>query len=236
MSYKAKAVILAGGRGKRMGEFTRNTQKCLLPVDGTPALLHVMQSLDESLGPVETIICVSYGAASVEEFVRRNKPARMETSFIADEGKSDDLSILSNLKDMLRDKFIWLAGDVIALPELYSNSLSTLTSGNFVGSVSLSPKLDEATTHPIGKVSEGKIVELIYPPPPIFGDGYLRDMTVWALDTKIFRFMGNGTTIFSLLRRAMDVGYDVASNIYSKQWVHLGYPDDLRKTMTSEDN
>ena len=46
-----KAVILAGGFGKRMGEIAKDTPKALLPVNGKPILGHILQRI----GPVKEI-------------------------------------------------------------------------------------------------------------------------------------------------------------------------------------
>jgi len=40
MKPEIEAIVFAGGLGKRMGEFTRSHQKCMLQVDGKPILEH----------------------------------------------------------------------------------------------------------------------------------------------------------------------------------------------------
>lgn len=42
-----QAIILAAGMGKRLGEYTQNNTKCMVPVNGTPLIDRVMKQLSE---------------------------------------------------------------------------------------------------------------------------------------------------------------------------------------------
>jgi NDP-sugar pyrophosphorylase family protein len=193
-----------------------------------------MNSLILAFDAVDATFCVAYRSEDVENFVRKNKPTGMEVSFVKDRGDSNDVNILRNLTSLISGPFIWLAGDVIALPEVYVNSLASLTVGNVVGTVSFSPDLTEAITHPVGKVVDGKVTELLYPPPSVLSVDHLRDMTIWSLNRTVFDLIDlnkQGTTIFSLLDCAMKNGQQVAGNLYLGRWLHISYAEDLKKTM-----
>ena len=40
-----QAIILAAGMGKRLGEYTRNNTKCMVPVNGTPLIDRMLNQL-----------------------------------------------------------------------------------------------------------------------------------------------------------------------------------------------
>ena len=40
-----QAIILAAGMGKRLGEYTKNNTKCMVPVNGTPLIDRVLNQL-----------------------------------------------------------------------------------------------------------------------------------------------------------------------------------------------
>ena len=42
-----QAIILAAGMGKRLGEYTQNNTKCMVPVNGTPLIDRVLRQLSE---------------------------------------------------------------------------------------------------------------------------------------------------------------------------------------------
>ena len=65
-----KAVPLAAGRGRRLGDFTAGMSKPLLVVAGKPMLAHILEAL-ASAGIQEAIVVAGYLAAQVETFCAR---------------------------------------------------------------------------------------------------------------------------------------------------------------------
>lgn len=61
-----KAVLLAGGRGTRMGALTDDTPKPLLPVSGRPLIEHSIQKL-VGAGATDLIIATGYLAEQFEQ-------------------------------------------------------------------------------------------------------------------------------------------------------------------------
>ncbi|MDF1535692.1 MAG: nucleotidyltransferase family protein [bacterium] len=64
MERKIKAVILAGGRGKRLNERSSELNKCMLPMNGRPLISY---SLDNAVraGVCEIVIVVGYRAEDI---------------------------------------------------------------------------------------------------------------------------------------------------------------------------
>lgn len=60
-----KAVILAAGRGTRMGEITRETPKPLLPIAGRPMLLHILDRV-ATAGITDVFLVTGYLADQLE--------------------------------------------------------------------------------------------------------------------------------------------------------------------------
>jgi NDP-sugar pyrophosphorylase family protein len=65
-----KAVLLAGGRGTRLGDLTAHTPKPLLEVAGEPILAHMLGALAQ-VGIEEAIIVTGYLAEQIEQFCSR---------------------------------------------------------------------------------------------------------------------------------------------------------------------
>ena len=62
-----KAVILAAGKGTRMGELTDETPKPMLPVEGRPILEHIVTGLRE-VGITEFCIITGWKAEVIEDY------------------------------------------------------------------------------------------------------------------------------------------------------------------------
>jgi len=54
-----QAIILAAGMGKRLGEYTKNNTKCMVPVNGTPLIDRVLRQLS-TLKLTRVVIVVGY--------------------------------------------------------------------------------------------------------------------------------------------------------------------------------
>ncbi|MDH3281010.1 MAG: sugar phosphate nucleotidyltransferase, partial [Gammaproteobacteria bacterium] len=64
-----KTIILAGGRGVRMGGVTRRIPKPLVEIGGTPMLLHIMRHY-EAFGFREFIVALGYLGEMLHESMR----------------------------------------------------------------------------------------------------------------------------------------------------------------------
>ena len=63
-----QAIILAAGMGKRLGEYTRNNTKCMVPVNGTPLIDRMLNQLSR-LNLNRVVIVVGYEGKKLKEYV-----------------------------------------------------------------------------------------------------------------------------------------------------------------------
>jgi choline kinase len=65
-----RAILIAAGRGKRLGEHTDEVPKCMVEIGGTPILGHVWNALS-SVGVDELVVIRGYRGDVLETFVRK---------------------------------------------------------------------------------------------------------------------------------------------------------------------
>lgn len=63
-----QAIILAAGMGKRLGEYTKNNTKCMVPVNGTPLIDRVLGQLSK-LGLTRVVIVVGYKGQGLMDYL-----------------------------------------------------------------------------------------------------------------------------------------------------------------------
>jgi len=63
-----KIAILAGGKGTRLGNLTRDTPKSMVEVAGKPFITHQLELLREK-GITDVVLCVGHLGKQIEEFV-----------------------------------------------------------------------------------------------------------------------------------------------------------------------
>ncbi len=103
-----QAVILAGGRGKRMKELTDEVPKPLLKVCGKSLLEHKIENLPECID--EVIIVVGYLHEKIREALGSSCAGRTIT-YIYMEELNGTAPALALCKDVLKGKCLVLMGD-----------------------------------------------------------------------------------------------------------------------------
>ena len=63
-----RAIILAAGMGKRLGEYTKNNTKCMVPVNGVPLIDRVLNQLS-SLKLSRVVIVVGYEGQKLIDYI-----------------------------------------------------------------------------------------------------------------------------------------------------------------------
>jgi NDP-sugar pyrophosphorylase family protein len=102
--------ILAGGRGTRLGELSREVPKPLLEVAGEPFLLHQLRLL-ASHGTREVVICVGYRGEMIQS---RIGDARFGVRIAYSHdgpGLDGTLGAIRRAKALLPERFLVLYGD-----------------------------------------------------------------------------------------------------------------------------
>ncbi|MFA6301423.1 MAG: NTP transferase domain-containing protein [Candidatus Paceibacterota bacterium] len=231
-----QAIILAGGRGIRMGSITQNIQKCLLPIENKPVLAHIMESLADAFEKIDLIVGVAYKAHEVKEFIDKNKPPNINSvTYVPHVLGTGGWGIYRDMKPYIHGLFVAMPGDVIALPEAYLKVVELFSSENVEAAITLSPDIDVIDTHGVGYISNNKAIRLQWPAPEILHADCLRDMTIWASDQKIFdiieKYPNPKISIGYVFMDAIKDNRLIGGHRYNLPWLHIGYPEDLHKTI-----
>lgn len=100
-----QALILAAGMGRRLGEYTAENTKCMLPVNGTRLIDRMLRQLS-SLELTRIIMVVGYGAENLRRHIAENHP-QLNIVFIENPVYDKTNNIYS----------LWLARDLMAEDE-----------------------------------------------------------------------------------------------------------------------
>lgn len=76
-----KALILAGGKGKRLGQYTNDRPKCLIEVGGKSFLEYQLEALEKN-EIKDVIIVTGYKDEKVREFIRNSKFINLKIKLI----------------------------------------------------------------------------------------------------------------------------------------------------------
>jgi histidinol-phosphate phosphatase family protein len=107
-----KAVILAGGRGTRLGSLTEALPKPMVPIAGVPLLERQISVLKR--GSIdEIILSTGYRADVVEEYFGDGKKFGVNITYAREDAPLGTAGALKSLERELRDDFLVIYGDVV---------------------------------------------------------------------------------------------------------------------------
>jgi D,D-heptose 1,7-bisphosphate phosphatase len=108
-----QCVILAGGRGTRLGAITAATPKPVLDVGGRPFLFWLMREM-QRFGIEEFLLLAGYQAAVLEQAVREAGealPRRPVLRFSVEPTEAGTAGALYHARDLLAERFLLCNGD-----------------------------------------------------------------------------------------------------------------------------
>jgi UDP-N-acetylglucosamine diphosphorylase / glucose-1-phosphate thymidylyltransferase / UDP-N-acetylgalactosamine diphosphorylase / glucosamine-1-phosphate N-acetyltransferase / galactosamine-1-phosphate N-acetyltransferase len=128
-----KAVILAAGKGTRMGDMTDQVPKPMLPVFGRPILDHILSGL-VSAGVTDVCIITGWRAEVIENHFGNGSALGLRILYARQEvqdgtGKAPELA-----RDFVAtDPFLLTYGDILVKPDTYGRIIERFGEGTFSG-------------------------------------------------------------------------------------------------------
>lgn len=110
-----QAIILAAGMGRRLGEYTRDNTKCMLPVNGERLIDRVLGQLSQ-LGLSRVVIVVGYKGQNLINYIGHRYDDRLKIEYVNNPvyDKTNNIYSLSLAKDKLQeDDTLLIESDLI---------------------------------------------------------------------------------------------------------------------------
>jgi UDP-N-acetylglucosamine diphosphorylase / glucose-1-phosphate thymidylyltransferase / UDP-N-acetylgalactosamine diphosphorylase / glucosamine-1-phosphate N-acetyltransferase / galactosamine-1-phosphate N-acetyltransferase len=221
-----QAVILAAGRGSRMGELTNDRPKPMLEVSGKTLLQHKFDVLPEEVD--EIILIVGYKADVIKNAYGDSYEGRKMTYVTQENIVGGTADALWQAKDLLKGKFLVINGDDIYAGEDFKALLA------YDWAILIQRASD---TRGGGKViigTDNTVIDIIEDSHHSGGEGAINAST-FALDTRIFDFpqvakatgsseMGLPQTIIAASKTS-----GIPLNVVeATRWIQITNPDDIQ--------
>ena len=108
-----KAIILAGGRGKRLRPITDKIPKPLILIDNVPLIERSIKYL-KKFGINEIIICSGYRSKQIETFLKKNKNFECKIEFSVEKTPLGTGGAIRKAMEKISDEsFVVINGDII---------------------------------------------------------------------------------------------------------------------------
>jgi len=243
-----KAVILAAGKGTRMGGLTDELPKPMLPVEGRPILEHIITGLQEA-GISEFCLITGWKAEVIEGHFGDGADLGVSITYARQlvqdgTGKAPELA-----KEFVGDDaFLLTYGDILVKPETYAQMLERWRAGDLAGLVTVTGS-EDVTKGGLFFFDEAFLLKhLVEKPSPdqldaLRADGWLKDGETAWYNAGIYIFT---PTIFEhtarleksprgeyeltdALSTLLSAGAAVAGVEIAGRWVDVRDPEVLRR-------
>ncbi len=111
-----KAIVLAGGRGKRLGSLTGVNPKPMIQIAGKPLLEHLLIYASEA-GINDYIVSVGYLGSKIMDYFGNGSRLSIDIQYFESGGKGPEDSIFECRDYLTEETFYCFCGDSILLPQ-----------------------------------------------------------------------------------------------------------------------
>ena len=225
-----RAVVLAGGKGSRLGPYTTVLPKPLLPV-GDRAILDVVFHQLQACGLTDVTLAVGYLSHLVEAVMGDGSRHGVEIEYHEETHPLGTVGPLATI-DRLDDTFLMMNGDVLTtldyshLCDIHRESRNVLT----VASHRRTVGIDYGVLHLGDTIGESSEIVGFEEKPEL---SYVVSMGVYVLEPRALDFIDPGEymDLPDLVLRLIDAGEQVGSHVFEGFWLDIGRHDDYERAI-----
>jgi len=223
------AVVMAGGRGTRLGELTRDTPKPLMTVAGRSILEWIVLGLVGD-GIREIYVSVNYLAAQIEEHLGDGSRLGCTVRYLREHpdlplGTAGSLTLLRAERPDLEHPLLVMNGDLMV--EFDANDL--LEAHGRTGAVVTVATRTYQHEVPFGVVesADGRVTGVAEKPTLSFDI----NAAVYAVDPRALAWLpdGRASTMPELVETCLQRGERVTAWPITTDWIDVGTPKDLAR-------
>jgi NDP-sugar pyrophosphorylase family protein len=228
----SKAVILAAGRGTRMGELTASAPKPMLSAGGPPILEILLERLLEA-GCAEALIVTGYRAEQIEEHFRGY---RLPLQFVRQPHPDGTATAALLARDFIgSDDFLLTFGDILAPALSYREILDRLRRDAAVEAMLGVKEVDDpyqgAAVYADG---EGRVTRIVEKPPRGQSTTRWNSAGIYAARPSLFSELAETPRsprgefeLTSAIAQLIEGGKLLRLFPIRGQWRDIGRPEDL---------
>jgi NDP-sugar pyrophosphorylase family protein len=225
-----RAVILAGGKGSRLGPYTTVLPKPLLPI-GDRAILDVVVYQLRDLGFRDLTLAVGYLGHLVRAVMGDGSKHGVRIDYHEEERPLGTVGPLGTIEG-LDDSFLVMNGDVLTaldyarLVEVHQKAGNVLT----IASHRRVVRTEYGVLHLDSPVGETRRVTGFEEKPEL---PYIVSMGVYVLEPHVVDFIGAGEYLDlpDLVHKLIAADQQVGSYIYEGYWLDIGRHEDYEKAI-----
>ncbi|MHB8104062.1 MAG: bifunctional sugar-1-phosphate nucleotidylyltransferase/acetyltransferase [Dehalococcoidales bacterium] len=213
-----QAVILAAGEGQRLRPFTLTRPKAMISIADKPILQFIVEALAQ-VGIRDIILVVGYRKEQVFDYLGSGEQFGVKISYVTQAQQLGTAHALTQVKDMVKDDFLVLAGD---------NLIEAPTIAEFAGiepAAVLVKRVEAPLRYGVVDIERGKVKGIIEKPKEAGSN--LVNTGIYAFKKDVFQFTDNVLDIPDVLNNMIAEGYAIKAVETTHTWLDVVYPWDV---------
>lgn len=218
-----QAVILAGGRGTRLGVLTENTPKPLLEVGGQPFVVSLISELAR-YGFDEFLLLVGPFHDQFQSGLAGKVPQNVTVRLIGEPEPAGTGGALYFVKDKLRHKFLFLNGD-----SFFDINFLDLIKGTRKGEIARIALRSVPDTARYGAVTVRGCLITSFGEKSATGPGLINGGIYWVDREILEHIPPPPQSLETDILPALVAKGRVSGKVYDANFIDIGTPDDFRR-------
>jgi dTDP-glucose pyrophosphorylase len=231
-----RAVILAAGRGTRMGEMTDEIPKPMLPVRGRPMLAHILDGL-ATAGVRRFFIVAGHRHETIEQhFSKWPLPIEFCVQHPVD-GTGSAARLAQHFA--VKDPFLLTYGDILCDPAEYQRCGRVLDQDPAIAAVVAVKAVDDPWQGAAVYENEGRIQRIVEKPAKGVSTTRWNSAGFYAFRPVVFDYLARlqpsprkEYELTSAVEMMLEDGLDLRISPVQGSWRDVGRPDDLAAANT----
>ncbi len=228
------AVILAAGRGTRMGALTANTPKPLLALQGRPILEHILLNF-RAAGVTDFVLVTGYLGEQIEAYFGNGDRLGLRIHYRRQEHANGTAGALLMVRDLIAaEPFAMSWGDVLIEPHAYAAILGKFAPGTTDAVLSVNHVDDPWRGGAVYVDETDRITRIIEKPPRGTSTTHWNNAGVFVLAPRAWSYIDriepserNELELPQALGTMVADRCHVVAHRLSGFWSDLGTPEDL---------
>lgn len=220
-----KALILAGGKGKRLRPYTTTFPKPLMPIGDKAILEIVIKQLKQS-GFDDVIMSIGHLGGLIMAFFGDGNNHDVNIDYTKEEKPLGTAGPLSLVREMIDEPFLMMNGDVLTNLD-YADLMEYHKKKGNIATVALNKRVVNIDFGVIETDDDNHVVG--YKEKPTID--YLVSMGIYIFDKRILDYIEDDKyfDLPDLINRLIDNGENVNGYVFEGYWLDIGRPDDYER-------
>ncbi len=223
-NQKIKAVVLAGGKGRRLAPYTQIIPKPLMPIGDKPILEILLRQMKRA-GIRDVTLTVGYLADLLRLFFRDGKQLGMRINYVQEKKPLGTSGPLANVEG-LDNTFLVTNGDVLTTLDL-KDLIAYHKAQGAIATIATHKRKVDINLGVVELDGNSQITGYLEKP----SINYLVSMGVYVFEPGVLQFIEKDEYLDfpDLVLKLLNAGEKVSGYVFKGYWEDLGRPDDYQR-------